>query len=187
MMTLALVIAAALLLGWKEIRTYGLWLIERMPRPVASWQQAAAAGLILAAIVAWHWDQRVTPAPTPPVPEPAGVLDLRGLFSGEHGAADAGVVAALTGELADEIEWDGQQAEPLFTTGVAMDDLRQRARELRCRGVSIGARQPAARDAIARHLEQAVGTAGGPLDAAKRSAWVTALRDIEEAAARVTR
>lgn len=187
MMTLALVIAAALLLGWREIREYGQWLLERLPKPVLTWQQAAAAGLILAAIVAWHWDQRVTPAPTPPAPAPSGALDLRGLFAGQHGAEDAAVVAALTAELADEIEWDGTQAEPVWTSGVAIDDLRRRARELRCRGVSIGQRQPAARDAIARHLEQAVGTAGGPIDAAQRSAWVKALRDISEAAANVTR
>ena len=70
---------------------------------------------------------------------------------------------------------------------MAIDDLRQRARELRCRGVSIGARQPAARDAIATHLEAAVGTSGGPIDAAGRAAWVKALREISEAAARVTR
>lgn len=187
MMTLALVIAAALLLGWREVREYGQWLLERLPRPVLSWQQAAAAGLILAAIVAWHWDQRVTPAPTPPPPAPAGALDLRGLFAGQHGAEDAAIVAALTGELADEIEWDGQQAEPILTTGVALDDLRRRSRELRCRGVSIGQRQPAARDAIAAYLDQAVGTAGGPVDAAKRAAWVKAMRDISEAAAHVTR
>lgn len=187
MTTLALVIAAALLLGWREVREYGQWVLERLPRPVLTMHQAAAAGLILAAIVAWHWDQSVVPAPTPPPPAPAGALDLRGLFAGEHGAEDAAVVAALTAELADEIEWDGQQAEPLWATGVAIDDLRRRARELRCRGVSIGQRQPAARDAIARHLEQAVGTAGGPIDAAQRAAWVKAMREIAEAATRVTR
>lgn len=186
MMAVALVIAAVVLLGWKEISQHARWLLERLPRPVLSWQQAAAAALILAAIVAWHWDQRVTPAPAPQ-PEPAGALDLRGLFVGQHGAEDAAVVAALTAELADEIQWDGEQASPTLSTGVAIDELRRRARELRCRGVSIGTRQPAARDAIASHLDQAVGTAGGPVDASQRAAWVKALREISEAASRVTR
>lgn len=187
MMTLVLVIAAALLLGWREVRGYGQWVIERLPRATLSWQQAGAAALILAAIVAWHWDQQVVPAPTPPAPVPSTGLDMRGLFTGQHGAADAAVVEALTAELADEIEWDGQRDEPILTSGVALDDLRRRARELRCRGVSIGQRQPAARDAIAKHLDEAVGNAGGPIDAAGRAAWVKALRDISEAAARVTR
>jgi hypothetical protein len=185
MTTLALIIAAALLLGWREIRDRGQWVLEHLPRPELSWQQLAAAGLLLAAIVSWHWNQEITPAPPPP-PAPAGPLDLAGLFTGQNGAADAAVVAALTAELADEIEWDGQQASPILTTGVALDDLRRRARELRCRGVSIGARQPAARDAIARHLDEAVGTEGGPIDAAKRQAWVKAMREIAEAAASVT-
>ena len=96
-------------------------------------------------------------------------------------------MAALTGELADEIAWDGQQDDPVFKTGVALDELRQRARQLRCRGVSIGQRQPQARDAIARHLEAAVGNSGGPIDDAQRAAWVQAFIDISEAAARVTR
>jgi hypothetical protein len=187
MMTVLLVVAAALVLGWNEVRAYGKALLERLPRPALSWRQAAAAGLILAAIVFYHWDQEATPAPKPPAPAPAGALDLRGLFAGQHGATDAAVVAAMTAELADEIEWDGGQSEPLFASGVALDDLRRRTRELRCRGVSIGARQPAARDAIAAHLDQAVGNSGGPVDAAKRAAWVKALRDISEAADRVTR
>jgi hypothetical protein len=186
MTTLALIIAAAVLLGWKEIHGRGRWVLEHLPRLELSWQQLAASGLLLAAIVSWHWNQEITPAPPPPPPAPAGPLDLTGLFAGQHGAEDAAVVAALTAELADEIEWDGEQTSPILTTGVALDDLRRRARELRCRGVSIGARQPAARDAIAKHLDQAVGNAGGPIDEAQRAAWVKAMREIAEAAASVT-
>jgi hypothetical protein len=96
-------------------------------------------------------------------------------------------VSALCAELADEIAYDGTLSEPFLKTGVALDELRRRARELRCRGVSIGARQPAARDAIAKHLDQAVGNGGGPIDEAKRAAWVKALREIAEASADVTR
>jgi len=44
--------------------------------------------------------------------------------------------------------------------------------------VSIGARQPAARDAIRVYLEEQVGTAGGPVTPEQRAKWVAALRDI---------
>jgi hypothetical protein len=90
-------------------------------------------------------------------------------------------------ELAAEIEWDGSQAEPLIRTGVAVDDLRQRARELRCRGVSLGEKHPRAREAIKQHLDATAGTSGGPLTPAQRSAWVAAYRDIARAAADASR
>jgi hypothetical protein len=109
------------------------------------------------------------------------------MFVGPSAAADAVLVGALCGELADELQWDGTQDDPFFRTAISIDELRQRARELRCRGESIGSRQPAARDAIASHLERAVGTSGGPITPEQRAAWVTAFRDIERAAANVTR
>lgn len=90
-------------------------------------------------------------------------------------------------ELAAEIEWDGMQSEPLVRTGVAVDDLRQRARELRCRGVSLGEKHPRAREAIKNYLDQAAGTSGGPLSPAQRSAWVAAYRDVARAAADASR
>lgn len=185
MLTAALIIAAALVLGGKDLWKAVAPTVAAIPRPELSWRQLAAAALLIGAVAAFNLGSPVTPAPGP---EPApGPIELRGLFTGPTGAEDAALVSALTGELADEIAWDGTQAEPFLRTGVAIDDLRQRARELRCRGVSIGARQPAARDAIAKHLEAAVGTSGGPIDATGRAAWVKALREISEAAARVTR
>jgi hypothetical protein len=188
MMTLALIAAAVLLLAGKDVQAKLAAMWARVPRVELSWQQVAAAVLIVAAIVSFNWHQEVTPGPTPPAPPapPAG-LQLRGLFAGLTGADDAALVSALCAELADEIAYDGTLAEPFLKTGVALDELRRRARELRCRGVSIGARQPAARDAIAKHLDQAVGNGGGPIDEAKRAAWVTALREIAEASADVTR
>ena len=186
MITLILVAAAAvLLLGGGDVKTRIATIWASVPKPELSWQQIAAVGLLIGAVVAFNWQQEVTPSPTPPAP-PAG-LNLRGLFSGTTAAEDAALVSALTGELADEIAWDGTLEKPLLTTGVAIDELRRRARELRCRGESIGARQPAARDAIAAHLDAAVGNAGGPIDEAKRIAWVKALGEISEAAANVTR
>ena len=186
MMTVALVLAAFYLLAGKELHAKAAGLFAGFRRPEVSWQQAAAAGLLIAAVVAFNW-QTPAPSPTPPVPVPVGPLDLRGLFAGPTGADDAALVAALTGELADELQWDWSQAKPYLTTGVAVDELRRRTREMRCRGVSIGARQPAARDAIAKHLDAAVGNSGGPIDEAKQEAWVKALREISEAALDVTR
>jgi hypothetical protein len=187
-LTVAFVVAALVLLAGKEIAAKAKSLVAKYGRPQISWQQAAAAGLLALAAVAFQF-QGATPAPIPPspVPVPAGPLDLSGLFSGPAGAEDAALVAALTGELADELQWDWSQEKPYLTTGVAVDELRRRTREMRCRGVSIGARQPKARDAIAAHLDKAVGTSGGPIDQAKQDAWMKALREISEAALDVTR
>lgn len=188
-LTVALVLAALYLLAGKELHAKASALLAGFRRPEVSWQQAAAAGLLILAVVAFNWQTPVSPSPspTPPAPVPAGPLDLRGLFQGPTGAEDAALVAALTGELADELAWDWAQEKPYLTTGVAVDELRRRTREMRCRGESIGARQPAARDAIAKHLDAAVGNAGGPIDEAKQAAWVKALREISEAALDVTR
>jgi hypothetical protein len=186
LVTLALIVAAALVLGGRDLVKHGREFLATLPIPELSSRQIGAAALLIAAIVSYHWSQPVSPAPVP-TPAPAGPLDLRGMFRGPTAAEDAALVGSLCGELADELEWDGGQAEPYLKTAIAIDELRQRARELRCRGVSIGARQPAARDAIARHLDAKVGTAGGPITPEQRAAWVAAFRDIEGAAANVVR
>lgn len=146
-------------------------------------------GAALLAAAAWAWTHQSTPAPAPtPAPGPApGGLNLRGTFVGPDAAADAATVSALMDELAAEIEWDGMQPEPLIRTGVAVDDLRQRARELRCRGVSLGEKHPRAREAIKGYLDQTAGTSGGPLTPAQRSSWVAAYRDIARASADASR
>ena len=153
------------------------------PHPLTLLAILAAGGMIAFAI-------RETRNPTPaPAPGPAPVvgLDLRGRFVGPDAAADAATTAALLEELAGQIEWDGQQTEPRLRTGAAFDDLRRAARELRCRGVSLGARQPAVRDEIKRFLDQEAGTEGGPVDAAARAKWVKAYRAVSQAAAEATR
>ena len=187
MLTVSLVLAALYLLAGKELHAKVAALLAGFRRPEVSWQQTAAAGLLILAVVAFNLQTPVNPSPTPPAPVPVGPLDLRGLFQGPTGAEDASLVAALTGEVAHELAWDWSQDKPYLTTGVAVDELRRRTREMRCRGESIGARQPAARDAIAKHLDTAVGNAGGPIDETKQSAWVKALREISEAALDVTR
>lgn len=138
----------------------------------------AVAALVVAAAVSWAMSRPSQPTPVPPV----GGLQLAGLFRGENAADDAALLAALADELADEIEADGMAAEPILKTGVQLDTLRTRARQMRCRGRSIGDDQPAVRDAVATFLEQRLGTSGGPVTADQRSAWVIAYREIARAA-----
>jgi hypothetical protein len=142
--------------------------------------------LAAGAMVAFSILENGKPAPGPG-PAPVVGLDLRGRFVGPDAATDAALTAALLEELAGQIEWDGQQAEPRLKTGAAFDDLRRAARELRCRGVSLGARQPAVRDEIKRFLDSEAGTEGGPVDAAARAKWVKAYRAVSSAAAEATR
>jgi hypothetical protein len=198
-MTTALVLAAAAvayLLWARPAAPAGLPPLSPLPAPqVAPQATPQAAGphpltllAILAAggMVAFAILETRTPAPAPG-PAPVVGLDLRGRFVGPDAAADAATTAALLKELASQIEWDGQQTEPRLRTGAAFDDLRRAARELRTRGVSLGARQPAVRDAIKTFLDAEAGTEGGPVDAAARSRWVKAYRAVSQAAAEATR
>jgi hypothetical protein len=151
------------------------------PHPLTLLAILAAGGMVAFAI-----RESRTPAPAPG-PAPVVGLDLRGRFVGPDAATDAALTAALLEELAGQIEWDGQQTEPRMKTGAAFDDLRRAARELRCRGVSLGARQPAVRDEIKRYLDAEAGTEGGPVDAAARAKWVRAYRAVAQAAAEASR
>jgi hypothetical protein len=170
--------AAALVFGGGDLPARAAeavaWIRERV-----TVRQAAAVVLLVAALVVHLSSRPAAPAPTP---APGVPLDLRGLFKGPTASADAATIGALCSELADEIEADGMGESPFLKTGVAFDELRHRARELRCRGVSIGQRQPVARDAIRSYLDAAVGTAGGPVTPEQRSAWVAAFRDVGRAA-----
>lgn len=143
---------------------------------------ALAAALVA---VALYSASSRPPAP-PPAPD-APALELRGTFVGPSAAADAAGFSALCLELAACIEYDGKLERPHLTTGVAFDDLRTRARDLRLRGESLGDRHPRARDAVAKYLDATVGTSGGPVTAEARAAWVAAYRTIAEAAAHASR
>ena len=151
------------------------------PHPLTLLAILAAGGMIAFAIL-----ESGKPAPSP-APAPVVGLDLRGRFVGPDAAADAATTAALLDERAEAIAFDGSQAEPRLKSGAAFDDLRRAARELRTRGVSLGARQPAVRDSIKAFLDAQVGTDGGPVDAAKRAAWVSAFRAVAQAAGEATR
>lgn len=145
---------------------------------MSRWRFAAAAVLIL---VALYWSLPARPAPQPtPAPTPDG-FNLRGTFIGPSATDDAALLAALCGELADVIEWDGMKPEPRLKSGLAFDELRIAAREGRCRGESIGQRQPHARDAIQKFLESQVGVSGGPVGPQERAKWIAAYRELARA------
>lgn len=139
---------------------------------------AAFAILAIAFALLWWPQQSIEPTPEPD----GGPFSLRGMFVGSEASEDAATIGALCLELADEISYDAQQSEPFLRTGVQLDELRKTARIFRCRGESIGDRQPTARDKIAAYLDEKLGNDGGPLTPEQRSAWVAAYREIGRAA-----
>lgn len=175
MMPLLLVAVAAVALAWPWIQAhYHEW---RWPQLDS--RHLAAAALIAAA--AWSYVSS-SPATPAPAPAPDAAFTLRGKFVGPDAARDAALVAALCTELANEIEWDATQPEPLIRTGVAFDELRVRSRLLLCRGESLGSKHPVARQAIEDHLNTFAGTAGGPLTPEAKAKWVSAYREVARAA-----
>lgn len=124
------------------------------------------------------------PEVVPPTPVPDGAVSLRGCFVGPDAAQDAATVAALCDGIADAIQFDGERGDPILRTGAAFDVLRTRARDLHCRGMSLGQKHPRARDAIKEFLDEAVGVSGGPITPAQRAAWVSAYREIARGAER---
>jgi hypothetical protein len=202
---LAAAAAVAYLVWSRPPAPAGLPPLSPLPAPLVPPAAPVPAGGFAAAVwsampwaivtvLAWHaLNDKPAPAPAPG-PAPVVGLDLRGRFVGPDAAADAATTAALLEELAGWIEYDalpvdneGRPKEPRLKTGAAFDDLRRAAREGRCRGVSLGARQPAVRDEIKRFLDAEAGTEGGPVDAAARAKWVKAYRAVSAAAAEATR
>lgn len=184
MISALLVAVAVYALAGQQIAEKVNAFIATAKMPTIDGKHVAAVALLVAAAIAIA-PQRHAPAPSP-APVPPDAFTLRGKFIGPSAAADAATLSALCDELASCIEWDGQHDQRL-KTGVAFDELRIAAREMRCRGDSIGARQPKVRDAVHKFLDDAVGTSGGPVTPESRAAWVSALRDLSRAAADVTR
>jgi hypothetical protein len=144
---------------------------------------AVAALLVVAAIVS-AMAKPGSPTPAPP----GGDIVLAGKFAGPTAAADAAITAGMFLELADELAYDSERpGGPHLTTGVAFDDLRTRAFDMRCRGAKVGDRQPRVREAIRAHLTAKVGVSGGPVGPEQRTAWVAAFREIGRAAADAAR
>lgn len=170
--------AAAMFFGVDAARVMDAW---RFVAARVDAKKLAAVGLLVLALLLMPRARR-DEAPTPD--DNAGPLVLDGDFLGSTASEDASLIGALCHELADEIEFDGSQpeADRYLKSGVAVDELRKAARVLRCRGISIGDRQPKARDIIAAYLDAKVGTDGGPLKPEQRAAWVAAYRDIGRAA-----
>jgi hypothetical protein len=176
MMPLLLVAVAAVALAWPWIQAH----CHEWRWPQLDSRHLAAAALVAAAAWSYVASSPATPAPAP-APDPAA-FTLRGKFVGPDAARDAALVAALCTELANEIEWDASQPEPLIRTGVAFDELRVRSRVLLCRGESLGAKHPLARQAIEDYLNTVAGTAGGPLTPEQKAKWVAAYREVARAA-----
>jgi len=182
-MTYAVILAAAAAVWyWPQLVAFAQKLRGGIPKdiPPRYLLSAALAVGVLVAFAAERYRPELQPMPGPPEPSPA--FSLRGKFIGPSASADAATFGALCDELAATLEYDASQAEPRIKTGASIEDLRVAAREARLRGVSLGARQPHARDAVKAYLDQAAGTSGGPLSQEQRAAWVSAFRDVARAA-----
>jgi hypothetical protein len=166
--------AAALLFGIDADKLKAL--LEAVKKNVDYRKFLGLALVCLALLFLPSWKREDVPTPD------VGPFSLAGDFRGVTASADASTVGNLLLELADEIEWDGTLGEPFIVNGSQIDQLRKAARVLRCRGESIGDRQPEARDKIAAYLEIHAGTDGGPLTPETRAAWVSAFRDVGRAA-----
>ena len=184
MITALLVAFAVYVLAGQQITEKVKAFIATAKMPTIDGKHVAVLALVVAAAIAFMPSR---PAPTPqPVPVPPDAFTLKGKFIGERAASDAIIMSELCASLADCIEYDGQHDQRL-KTGVAFDDLRIAAREMRCKGESIGARQPQVKDAVHKFLDDSVGSSGGPVTPESRAAWVSALRDLARAAADVTK
>lgn len=150
-------------------------------------RQIAAGCLVAVALIVWIAGSSSTDVSPYSPPQPPTGLVLKGLFIGPYAAEDAVTIAAFTGEIGDCLQHDGTLADPRLKTAAAFDDLRIRVREARCRGVSIGDRQPKVRDAIHAYLDEVLGTSGGPVTPQERAKWVSAMHDIQKAAIDATK
>lgn len=184
MISIVLVVAAVYALAGQDIVAKLRSMFASASLPRVDGKHVAFAALIAAAAISWF--ARPSVAPPSPAPDVPAAFSLRGKFTGPTAADDAAIVSTLCESLGDAIEWDAAHDKRL-KTGVAFDELRVFARELRMRGESIGDRQPQARDAISEFLDDAVGASGGPVTDESRTAWVTAFREIGRAASNVAR
>jgi hypothetical protein len=105
------------------------------------------------------------------------------------------VVDAMTGQDAvksakafnDALELDGKSGSPRISTGLQLEDLRTAASEFRFSPVPLRERQPHAKAAIGKYLDEVVGKSGGPLSETSRTAWVEAFRELARAAEEAVR
>jgi hypothetical protein len=184
MITIILIAAAVYALAGKAIADKAKAVFASMNVPSIDGKHVAFAALLAAALISWVG--RPSAVKPDVQPDNPAAFSLRGVFVGPTASDDAATVSALCNALGDSIEYDGQHDKRL-RTGVAFDELRAFAREMKMHGDSIGDRQPRARDAIAKFLDAAVGSSGGPVTDESRAAWVAAFREIGRAAANVAK
>ena len=109
--------------------------------PAVELRHVIGAALVAGLALVWSGRGRTEPTPAPG-PAPDAPITLAGKFSPTPDAStDAARMEALFGEIADELEWDAMEAEPLYKNGVAFDELRVRAFDmspcLSCGGCGI--------------------------------------------------
>jgi hypothetical protein len=121
---------------------------------------------------------RIPPGP----PSPPLEIDLSSGFQGPRAADDAALLSEMAAAVAENIEWDGKQPEPLLKTAHSLDQLRTRTREFLCKGESIGERNPKVRQIVGDYLESKLGTSGGAITPEQRASWVSAYREVSRAA-----
>lgn len=144
-------------------------------------KRAHIAALMLVAAAALYWWAGGRQSPPPP-PPPAAEIDLTSAFSGPTAGEDASSLAAMCEAVADMIEWDGAQPEPLLSTGKALDQLRTRTRQFQFRGQSLGDRHPKMRQIVGDFLAAHLGSDGGKVTVEQRAQWVSTYREIAKAA-----
>ena len=116
-----------------------------------------------------------------PLQPPAGP-DLVKAFATNDNRTEARqhahVFATICSSVADYLEYDGTRSEPLIKTGVQIDELRRALRQTRTKGWSFLASYPDLAKPLEDYLSAQLGTSGGPIDAAQRAKWVTAMRQV---------
>lgn len=142
-------------------------------------ERVAIIVLAIAVVVQFWTAHRPSPVP---VPQPVLEIDLSSAFQGQTAAEDAAALAAMADAVADMIEWDGAQPDPMLKTGKALDQLRTRTRQFMFKGESLGDRHPKMRQIVGDFLASHLGTDGGEITPEKRAAWVNAYREIARSA-----
>lgn len=140
------------------------------------------AVLLLAVAVVANYFAAKGKASIPAPPAPALEIDLSSAFQGPTAAEDAAALASMADAIADMIEWDGAQPEPMLKTGRALDQLRTRTRQFMFKGESLGERHPKMRQIVGDFLVAHLGEDGGEITPEKRAAWSSAYRDIARSA-----
>ncbi|GAA4442890.1 hypothetical protein GCM10023155_50470 [Bremerella cremea] len=122
--------------------------------------------------------------PSSPV-DPGGPNLLAVFQKSDHpdqAAKDAGDFGDLCNAIADGIDWDGQQTEPLLTNGTQLYNLSRVGRYVEREKRSYSDFYQDLGPVIGSYLTEKVGKDGGKIDQAKRAQWVAAYRQLARSA-----